>query len=61
VAARDRKLIFISTATGKEYAEIDDAFEDAIKRVSFSTSGDEVLVQGKTAKHIKLFKTPACP
>ncbi|TMW56043.1 hypothetical protein Poli38472_008691 [Pythium oligandrum] len=59
VAARERDLVFLNAANGNEFAVIEHAFEDTIKRVMFSPSGDEVLVLGKNAKHIKIYKTPA--
>ncbi|GLD94149.1 hypothetical protein PINS_up002760 [Pythium insidiosum] len=58
VAARGHDLLYFSTTEGREYASITDAFEDVIKRVSFSPTGDEVLVLGKNAKHVKVFKIP---
>ncbi|KAF1794063.1 WD40 repeat, conserved site [Phytophthora cactorum] len=55
---RGKDLVFVRTSDNKEFLTIDNAIEDPIKRATFSPDGSEVLVLGKSCKHIKIYKTP---
>ncbi|KAG7392298.1 Transducin beta-like protein 2 [Phytophthora pseudosyringae] len=57
-AVRGQDLVFVRTSDNKEFYTIENAIEDPIKRATFSPDGSEVLVLGKSCKHVKNFKTP---
>ncbi|KAL4155124.1 hypothetical protein PRNP1_007237 [Phytophthora ramorum] len=56
---RGKDLLFLRTSDNKEFFAIINAIEDPIKRAVFSPDGSEVLVLGKSSKHVKIYKTPA--
>lgn len=55
---RGNDLVFVRTSDNNEFFTITDALEDPVKRAVFSPDGSEVLVLGKSAKQVKIYKTP---
>lgn len=55
---RGKDVVFVRTSDNKEFFTIEDAIEDPVKRAVFSPDGSEVLVLGKSSKHVKIYESP---
>ncbi|KAG6615182.1 WD40 repeat protein [Phytophthora cinnamomi] len=58
VMVRGKDLVFVRTSDNNEFFTIAEAIEDPVRRAVFSPDGSEVLVLGKSSKHIKIYQTP---